>query len=369
MDVFITISLAIISSFSFSFLSIKLLKPLSYKLGLVDKPNTRKQHEGVIPLIGGIAIFFAVFISSIIILPNTLELRLFLIASALMVFIGALDDKYDVSVRIRILAQVIIASLMIFGIDLYISNLGNIFYIGNINLGWLGVIFTYFCILAAINAFNMVDGIDGLVGTLSMNSFISIIILTLLSRYSSPLSHTFDLVIATLIAVAIVPYLMFNLVCSDSRLKKVFMGDAGSMFIGLSVIWLLADSTQGDNAAFRPVTALWIIAVPIIDMLAIIGRRLRRGENPFKPDRDHLHHIFMRVGFSDREALVIISFASVVMSAIGVIGEFYLVPEYIMLALFLLVFLSYNYLIKHIWKTAKYIRKILKANVLKSEIN
>ena len=359
MDVFITVILAAITGLVFSFLSIKLLEPLSYKLGLVDKPDERKQHQGVIPLIGGISIFSAVFISSLIILPNTLELRLFLIASALMVFIGALDDKYDVSVRIRIIAQVIIASLMIFGIDIYISNLGNILYFGNINLGWFGIVFTYLCMLAAINAFNMVDGIDGLVGSLSMNTFISIIILTLLSSYSPSTPHNFVLIIATLIAVAIVPYLLFNLAKGNSVIKKVFMGDAGSMFIGLSVIWLLAHSTQGDNAVFRPVTALWIIAVPIIDMLAIIGRRLHRGENPFKPDRDHLHHIFMRVGFSDRQALVIISLASVVMSFIGIIGEFYLVPEYIMLFLFLLVFLSYFYLIKHIFKASRPIRKML----------
>jgi UDP-GlcNAc:undecaprenyl-phosphate GlcNAc-1-phosphate transferase len=360
MDFFTTMSLAIITGFVFSLLSIKLLKPLAYKLGLVDVPNQRKQHADVTPLIGGLSIFCAVFIGSLLILPITLELRLFLIASALMVTIGALDDRYDVSVRIRIITQIIIASLMIFGVDVYISDLGNIFYFGNINLRWFSIAFTFLSILAAINAFNMVDGIDGLVGTLSLNAFISIIILILFSSYSPTTHHNFELVIATLIAIAIVPYLIFNLANSNSRLKKVFMGDAGSMFIGLSVIWLIAASTQGDNPAFRPVAALWIIAVPIIDMLAIIVRRMRRGENPFKPDRDHLHHIFMRVGFSDREALVVISFFSTLMCLIGVMGELYLVPEYIMMVLFLLVFPIYFFLIKRIYKVSKYILAVVR---------
>ena len=93
--------ITIITSFCCALLAIKIFKPIAVDVGLVDKPNTRKQHSGQIPLVGGISIFAAVLAASVIWLPDTQELRMYLIASAMMVFIGALDDKYDISVRIR----------------------------------------------------------------------------------------------------------------------------------------------------------------------------------------------------------------------------------------------------------------------------
>ena len=338
-------ALTALSAFCFAFLAIKLFKPIAVDVGLVDKPNARKHHEGQIPLIGGISIFAAVLAASLLWLPNTLELRMYLIASAMMVFIGALDDKFDLKVRIRIVGQIIIASLMIYGVGGYIASLGNLFGLGNIELGAAGIIFTYFAIIVVINAYNMVDGIDGLVGSLSLNTFTAIAVLFLMSGNSGYL--TYPLILAT----ATLPYLMFNLGYFKKYTKKIFMGDAGSMFIGLSVIWLLTIGTQGENASFRPVTALWICAIPLMDMLAIVMRRYRKGKSPFKPDRDHLHHILQRAGLSSRQTLLVISIASVVMSLIGVLGEYFQVAESIELALFVLIFILYNKYARHFsWK-------------------
>jgi UDP-GlcNAc:undecaprenyl-phosphate GlcNAc-1-phosphate transferase len=270
---------------------------------------------------------------------------MYLVASAMMVFIGALDDKFDLKVRIRIVGQVIIASLMIYGVGGYISNLGNLFSLGDIELGPVGIVFTYFAIIVVINAYNMVDGIDGLIGSLSLNTFTAIAVLFLISGNTSYLSYPLILATATL------PYLIFNLGYFKSYSKKIFMGDAGSMFIGLSVIWLLTIGTQGESASFRPVTALWICAIPLMDMLAIVMRRYRKGKSPFKPDRDHLHHILQRAGLSSRQTLVVISIASALMSILGVLGEYFQVPESIVLALFVLMFILYNKYARHFsWK-------------------
>lgn len=337
--------IAALTSFCFAFLAIKLFKPLAVDVGLVDKPNARKHHDGQIPLIGGISIFAAVLAASLIWLPNTLELRMYLIASAMMVFIGALDDKYDLKVRIRIVGQIIIASLMIYGVGGYIANLGDLFGFGDINLGPVGIIFTYFAIIVVINAYNMVDGIDGLIGSLSLNTFTAIAILFLISGNTGYLSYPLMLATATL------PYLVFNLGFFKKYTNKIFMGDAGSMFIGLSVIWLLSMGTQGEDASFRPVTALWICAVPLMDMLAIVMRRYRKGKSPFKPDRDHLHHILQRAGLSSRQALIAITVFSVLMSSLGVLGEYFQVAESIELALFIVIFILYNKYARHFsWK-------------------
>ncbi len=337
--------IAAFTAFLSAFMAIKLFKPIAIDVGLVDKPNARKHHEGQVPLIGGISIFAAVLAASLLWLPNTIELRMYLIASAMMVFIGALDDKYDLKVRIRIVGQIIIASLMIYGVGGYIYNLGDLFNFGNINLGPFGIIFTYVAIIVVINAYNMVDGIDGLIGSLSLNTFMAIAILFLMSGNHGYLSYPLILATATL------PYLMFNLGFFKKYTKKIFMGDAGSMFIGLSVIWLLSMGTQGEGASFRPVTALWICAVPLMDMLAIVMRRYRKGKSPFKPDRDHLHHILQRAGLTSKQTLITISIFSVLMSILGLLGEYFQVPESIALILFILVFILYNRYARHFsWK-------------------
>ncbi|WP_114325736.1 UDP-N-acetylglucosamine--undecaprenyl-phosphate N-acetylglucosaminephosphotransferase [Candidatus Colwellia aromaticivorans] len=333
------------TTFCFAILAIKLFKPVAIEVGLVDKPNERKHHAGHIPLIGGISIYVAVLAASLLWLPNTLELRMYLIASAMMVFIGALDDKFDLRVRIRIVGQIIVASLMIYGVGDSISNLGNLFRLGDVELGPFGVIFTYLAIIVVINAYNMVDGIDGLVGMLSLNTFSAIAILFLMSGSQGYLSYPLILATATL------PYLIFNLGLFKKLTKKIFMGDAGSMFIGLSVIWLLSMGTQGENASFRPVTALWICAIPLMDMLAIVYRRVKKGKSPFKPDRDHLHHILQRAGLSSEQTLVFISFFAVLMSLIGLLGEYFEIAESTSLLLFILIFVLYNKYARHFsWK-------------------
>ena len=181
----------------------------------------------------------------------------------------------------------------------------------------------------------MVDGIDGLIGSLSINTFTSIALLFLLSGQTDYLSYPLILATATL------PYLMFNLGLFKKETKKIFMGDAGSMFVGLSVIWLLTMGTQGEQASFRPVTALWICAIPLMDMLAIVVRRYKNGKSPFKPDRDHLHHILQRAGLSSKQTLVVISIAAALMSTFGIAGEYFEIAEYIMLASFLVLFSLY----------------------------
>ena len=100
------------------------------------------------------------------------------------------------------------------------------------------------------------------------------------------------------------------------RRYKVFMGDAGSTLIGFTVIWILLETTQGKTHPISPVTALWIIAIPLMDMVAIMYRRLRKGMSPFSPDRQHIHHLIMRAGFTSRQAFVLITLAAALLASI-----------------------------------------------------
>jgi len=332
----------IITSFICGFIAIKLFKPVAIEFGLVDTPKGRKQHSGQIPLIGGISIFIAVLAASLIWLPNTIELQMYLIASAMIVFLGVLDDRFDLRVRTKIVGQIIIASIMIYGGGSYITSLGNLFSFGNITLGTLGLLFTYVGIIVVINAFNMIDGLDGLIGSLSLNTFLSIAVLFVMTGQTEPLSY--PLILAT----ALLPYLIFNLGSFSKGKNQIFMGDAGSMFIGLSVIWLLTMGTQGNNPSFRPVTALWICAIPLMDMSVIVVKRYLNGKSPFQPDREHLHHILQRFGLSEKQTLVTITSHAAAMSMIGLLGEYFNVPDFLLLIGFLVMFICYVLVIKKI---------------------
>jgi UDP-GlcNAc:undecaprenyl-phosphate GlcNAc-1-phosphate transferase len=269
-----------------------------------------------------------------------------------LTLLGALDDKFDVSFKLRLAVQAILSLLMIYFGQLHLYQLGNVFALGDITLGTgVSTLFTIFAVIGAINAFNMVDGIDGLLGGLATVSFCSIAFLLKLDNQHG-LAY-----LCAVIAIAMLPYILMNLGLLG-RERKVFMGDAGSMLIGFSIVWILFGASQNSTEALmRPVTALWLIAVPLIDMAAIMVRRIRRGDSPFKPDREHLHHIFQRLGFSPRETLLAICLFASLLAGFGIYGELTQIPEYVMFYLFIGLFVVYLTVLSHIWRITSFLRR------------
>lgn len=339
--------------FFFSFVSTFTLRKFAKKVGLVDRPNARKQHNGAIPLVGGLSICISILyflFNNPNILPNT---PLYALCITILVAVGALDDRYDISFKFRFVIQAGLSIMMMIVGGIELNTIGDVFGSGEvITLGWFGYFVTILAVVGAINAFNMVDGIDGLLGGLSIVTFGGLGIMLNFDGQS-------DLAYVCLVLIiTIIPYILLNL-GALGRKRKVFMGDAGSMLIGFTVIWLLLLSSQNGSAPpLRPVTALWLIAVPLMDMAAIMIRRIRRGDSPFKPDREHLHHIFQRLGLSSTQTLVAICCISTFYAIVGISSEMLNIPEYIMFYAFALCFTIYLFLISNIWKITSYIRKI-----------
>ncbi|ENT4823171.1 TPA: UDP-N-acetylglucosamine--undecaprenyl-phosphate N-acetylglucosaminephosphotransferase [Citrobacter farmeri] len=342
----------LISIFLFTTIFIFLARKAAIKIGLVDRPNFRKRHLGAVPLVGGISVYAGIcfmFALSDNYIPHA---HLYLFCAGVLVFVGAMDDRFDISVKIRAIVQAAIAVIMMTSADLHLSSLGNIFGPWELILGPFGYFLTLFAVWAAINAFNMVDGIDGLLGGLSSVSFAAMGLILWFDGQTSLAIWCFAMI------AAILPYILLNLGALGRR-YKVFMGDAGSTLIGFTVIWILLETTQGQTHPISPVTALWIIAIPLMDMVAIMYRRLRKGMSPFSPDRQHIHHLVMRAGFTSRQAFVLITLAAAVLAFIGVAAEYsHLVPEWAMLVLFLLAFFLYGYCIKRAWKVARFIKRV-----------
>ncbi|ELR63762.1 Undecaprenyl-phosphate N-acetylglucosaminyl 1-phosphate transferase [Photobacterium marinum] len=345
------IELALI--FATSFCSLFVLRKFAKRVDLVDIPSARKQHQGAIPLVGGIGIFLTAAIALIQLPTLTTKPTLYLLCASVLVIIGAIDDKYDISFKTRLLIQLLMSALMISVGNLYLSNLGNLLGWGTIELVFpLGCLITVLATIGAINAFNMVDGIDGLLGGLSTVTFASLGYLFWLHGQDSLFQFCLVIVVATL------PYIMLNLGFPFGRRYKIFMGDAGSVFIGFTVVWLLIVGSQGENTAFRPVTALWIIALPLMDMATIMIRRVKKGHSPFKPDREHLHHICQRIGLSPKMTLMAICTLATTSAYIGILGEQHQVSESIMFCAFITLFVAYFSAINYIWRLTAFLRKV-----------
>lgn len=345
----LTIVFELSFTFFFSLTTLFMMRKVANRIGLVDKPNERKLHSGAVPLVGGISICISLLhflFKTPDMLPNQV---LFMGCIVVLTVMGAIDDKVDLNYKIRLLIQATISICMMIQANISLHTIGDAFGFGDINLGVFGDLVTILAVIGAINAFNMVDGIDGLLGGLSMITFSALGAILWLDRQFS-LAY-----LCLVLVVIIVPYVLLNL-GALGRKFKIFMGDAGSMLIGFTVIWLLLISSQnGAQAPLRPVTALWLIAVPLMDMAAIMIRRIRRGDSPFKPDREHLHHIFQRFGFNSVQTLICICGIAFAFAAFGIYGELIDIPAYVMFYLFVACFIGYTLLLSNIWRiTTKY---------------
>lgn len=337
-------------------LAIAALRPLSAKLHLVDIPNQRKQHVGAIPLIGGIAICIGVLLSMVLTLPQEPALQTLMTCGVFIVILGAIDDARDISPWLRLGVQALLVIIMCKGTGVTLHQLGDIVGVGDISVRWFDLILTVIAICGAINAYNMMDGIDGLAGSMAMISFIG---LAVLLHDQMPLMADFS----QLFILALLPYLCVNLSLFSSK-RKIFLGDAGSMLLGFVIGFMVIFGSQQthDTNAFRPVAALWIIGLPLIDMVGIMIRRIRKGQSPLQADRNHFHHILLHAGFSAKQSLYIMIIINGIIVSIGLVGEMMHVPESVMMALFAIVFAGYVYLQKRAFVFGQYIKSLVRTS-------
>lgn len=313
--------LPVIPTFLFTLLLISLLVPVAKKVGLVDIPNNRKLHTGSVPLVGGIAIYIAILTYFLLFDHFNIYTIGYIIGASLLLLVGILDDMYDIRVRYRLLVQ-FASALIITWSGAYIGDVGYIDGIGIISFGGFGIVVTILLIITNINSFNMVDGVDGLLGMLSLISMITLAIFLSLAGSSFT-------IIPIVTSGAVIAYLVFNLKLVNF-IPKVFVGDSGAMLLGFTISWLATIGTVVEHA-FRPVTILYIVAVPLIDLIFNIFNRIRKGQSPIRPARDHIHHRLMDRGYSSIKTVVIVSALAVFISAVGFVGEYFEFSDLIML--------------------------------------
>ena len=284
-------------------IAIPLAVPLARRLGMVDHPGGRKDHVGAIPVIGGLVIFLAVALSTLVFESAASAMSLTFIAGAgLMVAVGQLDDRFDLHWRWRIAAQVAAALMMIHIAGVQVTHLQDVFGFAAPNMGLFAVPFTVFIVVGVINALNMADGVDGLAGSLSL---VSLLLFTGFALYAGDLPVAASLLS---LSAALVGFLLWNCRRPGQPRAKVFLGNGGSMLLGFVIAWTAVGLTQNPAHPVSPVLGPWTLALPLIDCVTLMIRRWHQGRSPFAADRQHMHHLLLDAGF--RPTAVVLLLAS-----------------------------------------------------------
>ncbi|BAN68614.1 UDP-GlcNAc:undecaprenyl-phosphate GlcNAc-1-phosphate transferase [endosymbiont of unidentified scaly snail isolate Monju] len=325
-----------------------LLRKIAFRIDLLDRPDSRKQHQGAIPLVGGLGIYAGFVLTGLLLGIPLYDYAALIVGGLILVAVGLVDDLHELPPQARFVAQAIAALLMIYWGGVELTDLGYLLpgIDHPVKLAWLCVPFTVFATIGVINALNMVDGVDGLAGSVVLNA--------LLAWLSHDLA---DVSVLLLLASAVMAFLGFNWRFKLDKKPLMFLGDAGSLLLGFVLTWFMIKLSQGEHRAMAPTTAPWLVAIPLIDTIVMMVRRIRKGRSPFTADREHFHHVLQYAGFNRRETVFIILGASVVFSAIGIAGELQRVPEPVMLAAFLAVFATYYALIMRSWRMMRFLKR------------
>lgn len=304
---YVKIGLGFLLSFFITFFSIPTIIKISRRKNLMDEPGVRSSHLRKIPNLGGIAIFYSIGICSSVFAYELFDLYKFLFASLIiLLYIGVMDDIVVMRAYKKLVAQIIVSSLVVIGSDIRIRSLFGILGIYEMSY-FVSVLFSIITFIVLINAFNLIDGIDGLAGGYSVIcSGLFGISYYRLGEYNYPLVVLSAVIIGTVLA-----FMYYNL--SNSRTNKIFMGDTGSMLLGfllaftsICFIDIFIDKELPNVPRYHlqsaPVIAVAILILPIVDTLNVIIVRLCNKKSPFDADKNHIHHKLLKLDLTHRRA-------------------------------------------------------------------
>ena len=271
-----------------------LIKRIAVHINALDIPDARKVHKNPIPRLGGLGIFLGFLIGYMIFGQNTIQMNSILIGSFIIVLTGMIDDIKPISAKAKLFGQIFASAVIVFYGNILLNNI-TVFGL-NIEFGIFAYPITILFIVACTNIINLIDGLDGLSGGVSSIFYLSSIIICFFQNRFWEL----ELVLALIMLGSTLGFLIHNF-----HPAKIFAGDSGALFMGfiIAVLSLLGFKTTAITSIFIP---LLILAVPIMDTLFAIIRRLLHHQKISAPDKQHLHHQLLKMNFSHRNTVLII---------------------------------------------------------------
>ena len=298
----LNIIIASILSFLITFFAIPVIIQVAKEKKLFDEPGERKIHKTVIPTLGGLGIFAGFIFSLLICLPTSFSVDIQYLTAAFIVifFLGMKDDVLVLSVSKKFIGQIIAAAILIRFGGISINNMH-----GFLNIYELpqaaGNLLTLFTITVITNSFNLIDGIDGLAGSLGL------LTTSVLGTYFMLNDHVGEATLAFTMAGSLLGFLIYNF-----SPAKIFMGDTGSLLLGLlnAILVIKFINFSSDPAAVIPIEAapaigFAVLIIPLFDTLRVFALRILYGRSPFKPDRNHIHHIMLDLGLTHRQITIV----------------------------------------------------------------
>ena len=293
--------LAVLLSFILTFVTIPSIVNVSNAKNLFDEPNRRRLNKVVVPTMGGIAIFIGFSLSSLLFLGkgSPHELRYLIIAIIMMLFIGIKDDILVIAPSKKLMVQFAAALILVLLGNFRIVHTYELFSATILN-DWISIPLSVLVILFLINALNLIDGIDGLAGGLAL--FVSLA----LGSWFMLAGHLNSAILCFSFGGSLVAFLFYNL---RGGKNKIFMGDTGSLILGVFLAAMVIRFNELNYAAtppFRfsqaPLIALALMIVPVTDTLRVFFIRIKNKRSPFSPDMNHFHHLLIKSGFSHIQA-------------------------------------------------------------------
>lgn len=289
--VYVTLALCFIASIVLT----PLVKKLALTIGATDKPNQRKVHQKIMPRLGGLAIFVSFIIGYIFLQPANEygNSTYIIIGSFIIIITGILDDMFELSAKIKLLGQLAAAFTVVLG-GVHIEMINIPFGGGQLEFGFLSIPLTILWIVGITNAINLIDGLDGLAAGVSSIALITI------SGMAFIMGDIFVMSMGLIVLGSTLGFLVYNF-----HPAKIFMGDTGALFLGyiISVLSLLGFKSLTVISLIIPII---ILGVPISDTFFAIIRRFVNKQPLSAPDKSHLHHCLLRLGYSHRQTVLII---------------------------------------------------------------
>ncbi|WP_425452960.1 glycosyltransferase family 4 protein [Sinobaca qinghaiensis] len=336
-------AIALISCFMISLLLTPVVKKVAFRIGATDSPNLRKVHNKSMARLGGIAIYAAFLIGLLILQPESAYLPYILAAGAIIIVTGVLDDITELSAKYKLLGQIAAAGIVIAGgvqIDFINLPFGS-----SLQLGWLSIPITLLWIVGITNAINLIDGLDGLAAGVSSIVLATISILAIIQ------GDIFIVALGIALLGGTLGFLVHNF-----NPAKIFMGDTGALFLGfmIAVISLLGFKNV---TIFSLVVPVIILAVPISDTFFAIIRRIVHRQPLSAPDKSHLHHCLLNLGYSHKQTVLIIYAISAMFGLAAVI--FTLSTLWVSLVLISLLVIAVEILVEQVGLVSKQYRPVL----------
>jgi UDP-GlcNAc:undecaprenyl-phosphate/decaprenyl-phosphate GlcNAc-1-phosphate transferase len=313
-----------VNAFLLSVVLTSILERWGKHFRLVDKPTARKNHEGQIPLAGA-AVYIAFNAAALLLDRWPLDFTNFFIGLTLVVSIGIADDMADLRPLFKLAAQGLAAAVVVWPSGFLIQSIGNLVDGRPIMLAAWALPVTIFAVVGMINAINMIDGLDGLAGGICVTA------LAWFGVAAGLLGLRDELLLILLLVCSILGFLLFNIRHPWRARASVFLGDGGSMMLGMALAFVAIGLSQTRGPSLSPVAVLWVCALPVVDTLSLIVRRMASGLSPMAADRRHLHHLLLQAGLTVGQTVIVLICIAAALGGVGVAGWLLGLPDIVLL--------------------------------------